>query len=254
MEIKINSLSIKNDNLIAVMGDYNYFFDLFDSFSFSKNNILVDKKRLNKEDKRKLQKKIAVIPKMINSNFHNFTVFEYLKYQVIDSMLDIKNYHKKIEDSLKIVGLSKTYLSKRLVMLSYSEKKLVQLASYLIANPDIIVLDSFFEGLDSKITKDITSLFNQMVDRCSKFIIVCTNDSEFVYRRINNLIVVRDSKTIFNGKTNDFFEQESTEIKLSGIKVPEAIEFTNLVHHLKQVKLNYNRDIRDLIKDIYKKV
>ena len=43
-------------------------------------------------------------------------------------------------------------------------------------------------------------------------------------------------------------------MKRNKIDIPEIIEFTYLAKKQKNVKIDYHKDIRDIIKDIYKHV
>ena len=43
-------------------------------------------------------------------------------------------------------------------------------------------------------------------------------------------------------------------IKRNGYKVPEIVQFTYKAIKKKKVKIDYHKDIRDIIKDIYKHV
>ena len=59
---------------------------------------------------------------------------------------------------------------------------------------------------------------------------------------------------IISGNTSDIFENNKELLEKNDIDIPYTIRFTDLVLKVKNIKLNYNKDIRDLIKDIYKKV
>ena len=62
--------------------------------------------------------------------------------------LNIRNYRKKIYDSFKIIGFNNAYLNKKISLLSFTEQRFILFAIGLISNPDIIVLDNFFNSLD----------------------------------------------------------------------------------------------------------
>ena len=56
------------------------------------------------------------------------------------------------------------------------------------------------------------------------------------------------------GNTDTLFEENVDKFLENNIEIPKSIEFSYLVNKNKNVKLGLFRDIRDLIKDIYKKV
>lgn len=169
-------------------------------------------------------------------------------------MLNLKDYKKKISDSLSIVGLKNLNLNKKVIELSSCEKKLLQFATALLSNPDIIIFDCFFEVFDIKLRKKISNLLSQLVERYKKVVILCSNQGEFIYKYTNYSIVIKDGKKLIDGKTEEVFTNNVRLLIDNGFDVPEIIMFSYKANLIKNAKLNYHKDCRDLIKDIYKKV
>ncbi|MBQ9019655.1 MAG: hypothetical protein IJ097_05035 [Bacilli bacterium] len=179
-------------------------------------------------------------------------VYEWMYYEIRRKRLIIKNPKKKINDSLKIVGLNTTYLNKNINKLSSSEKILITLAISLLSNPDIIILIDLFKYFDKENEKKLIILFDKIRDKYNKTIIFINDDSEIMYKYTNNLIIK---------KNNLFIEDETTKIfkrvdflHKNNIKVPEIIELTYLIKKKKKIKLEYHKDVRDILKDIYKHI
>ncbi len=252
MEVKINGAIIKSNLINGVIGTYENFINDIKKADFDKNNIYINNKRLNKEEKLNLYKKISIVDTSIDSNYYSLSVYNYMKMCILNKNLVIKDYRKKIIDSLRIVDLI-NYENKTINDLSSSEKKLVLFATALLSNPDIIICNELFCFFDIKIRKKIISLFNQLVDNYHKIIVICSNNSEFIYRYTKNLICYSKNKLLIQGSTDILFEENTLKLINNYIDIPKTILFTNLARE-KGVKLNYNKDIRDLIKDIYKKV
>ena len=252
MEIKINGAIIKSNLINGVIGTYDFFINNLKKIDFDNNNIYIDNKRLTKEEKRTLYKKISIVDTNIDNIYYSLSIYNYMKMYILNKTLTVKDYRKKIIDSLKIVGLN-NYENKIINELSSSEVKLVLLATALLSNPDIIVCNELFNFFDIKTRKKVIDIFNRLIDNYHKIIIICSNDSEFIYRYTKNLICFSKNKLLIQGDTNKLFEGNTLKLMNNSINIPKTILFTNLVRK-KGIKLNYNKDIRDLIKDIYKKV
>lgn len=253
MEIKINNIVLKSNCINGVIGTYKSFINDLKKIDFDTNTIYIDKKRLIKSEKQALFRKISIVDDNIDNNCFGLSVYSFMKQYILKNSLIVKDYRKKIMDSLKIVGLNKSS-DKLISVLSHSELKLVLLAISLLSNPDIIIIDNFFNCFDMKNRKKIISLFTQLIDKHKKIVVICSNDSEFLYRYTSNLICFSNCKLLIQGDTNKLYEEDTLLLKDNDISIPKTILFTNLVLKSKQVRLNYNKDIRDLIKDIYKKV
>ena len=228
MEVKLNNILFEN-KIIGVIGTI--------------NNVI------NSIDKKT---KFEVVKNYDNT--YGLSVEEYLKTIMFSNYCNTNNYQKKIQDSIKIVGLTKNYLLKKIASLSQTEYRLVMLGASLLSNPDLLVFDDFFNCFDTKNIKNILKLLNKLVERYNKSIVIISNDVEFIYTFTKEVIVYKNKKVILSGTVENVFEENRNLLLKNGIAVPKSVIFTDKVKKLKKVKLNYHKDIRDLIKDIYKKV
>lgn len=253
MEVKIGKVALKTSCVVGFVGSYFKYVDKFKKMYFLDDNVYVDKKKLSVIEKKNLWKKLAFVPEKLENDY-SFTVTEYMKYIIFTEFLKVKDYKKKIKDSLKIVGLSSSYLDRKISSLSSSEKKFVLLAISLLSNPDILFLENFFNDLDLKNTKKVIKLINQLIERYNKSVVICCDDIEFIYKYTKKIYIFSNNKLLISGDTDEVLENNCELLLNNNISVPKTVLFTNLVFSKKKVKLNYNKDIRDLIKDIYKKV
>jgi energy-coupling factor transport system ATP-binding protein len=176
-----------------------------------------------------------------------------MKETIKQNNLIIKDYSKKIRDSLKIVGLDETYLERTLVTLSSSEKKILQYALSLISNPELIIINEPFKFLDNKNEKKIFMLLQRLKEQFNINIILLSNDSNILHKYTDNILFIKNNEVILEGKTTEVY-QRVDYLKKNKFSIPEIIEFTYLAKKKKSVKIDYHRDIRDIIKDIYKHV
>lgn len=210
------------------------------------------KEEIIEEIKRKSIQKIGIVKEdYLSSNFL-IKVYEWMYYEIRRKRLILKNPKKKIDDSLRIVGLDNTYLNRNINSLSSSEKVLVILAISLLSNPDIIILDNLFKYLDKVNEKSLIMLLEKIRDHYNKTIILINDDSEILYKYTSNLIIKKNNLFI-EDETNKLFQRVDFLHK-NNIKVPEIIELTHLIKKKKKVKLEYHKDVRDILKDIYKHV
>lgn len=187
------------------------------------------------------------------NNYYQDTILEILIDEIKNRKLEIRNPRKRILNSLKIVGLDESYLRRSIRTLSTTEKKLIQLAIGLLSNPEILILDNFFRNIDLKLEKKLIMLFQRLKDNYNKTIILLNNDLDKVYKYSDYFIIIKNSNILLEGN----FKGIVSKIKLlkdNNIYIPDMLEFTYLVREKKKVNIDYYKDIRDLIKDIYKHV
>ncbi len=253
MEVKVSSFILK-PSILGVLDQEDFFINFFHDLPFNNKTISIDRVQLTQLEKRRFINRIEMVTKKIDPSFLCFNVYQYMRHHIMTNHLKFRDYQKKIKDSLGIVGLKSISLSKRMIDLSNCEKKLLQLATSLLSNPDIIIFDSFLESFDTKLRKKLYSLFTQLVERYKKIIILCSRKADLTYKYTTETIVIQNKKKLLDGPTEKVFCDHIKFLLDRGIEIPEIIIFSYQANLLKNAKLNYHKDPRDLIKDIYKKV
>ncbi len=227
-EFKKVSLSINTGEIIGMIGDNSLLYSLLDSL---KNNIKIGFQKINEDDLSK-------------------TIYSFLKNN-LQQFSNYKNLDKRINDSLKMVGLDETYLKRKLSALSYSERKKVIIASTLSYNPKILLLDEPSLGLDCQSKNHLIKLLKRLKFKYNKTIIIFTNDSEFLYKLADKVVITSKNKIIASGNKYDIFTNMKLLVECD-IDAPKLVEFSLLVKYKKDINLGFRDDINDLMKDIYR--
>ena len=176
----------------------------------------------------------------INNISTNKTIYEYMIDIIRSYNLEIKNELKKIKDSLKLSFLNHLDINRYINTLSTSEKTLLTISISLIFNPEIIVLEDTYLGLDRKNTMKLNILFNKLIDDYNIKIILIDKDINKLYKYTNHIYY--NNKLV---KNKDLYLEDVDE---------ETISFIKKVKDMKNIKLTYYKDVRDIIKDIYKSI
>lgn len=218
-----------------------------------KGQIKYNKEKLTKGNTLTYKKKLAFIeqepdfPKFIDS------VKDYFLYIIRQNEINTKDDQHKINTALKIVGLDTKYKERKLINLSSSEKKLIQIAINLLSNPDIILFHEPFKKLDLKHEKTLIMLLQRMQEQYGKIIVIATSNSNILYKYTKNIIILKNKKVLLSGPTKEGYMRVDY-LKKNKFDIPKIVEFVYKARKDKNVKIDYHQDIRDLIKDIYKHV
>lgn len=258
MEIKYKSVknnlnfTIKDQQINGITGsNTENINDIIRVRDSGEGKILADGKEL--KDIASYIKEIKVVTERFPENVHNASLFEYMLQEIRHYNIYPKNINKKIVDSLKIVGLKEELLERNIYSCSTAEKKMIQIAIALLTNPSVIILEEPFNCLDFKNTKRLVLLFRKMKEQYHKTIIIISNDPEILYKYTDHLIIYINGKILDEGQTDKVYTNVDM-LRRHKIKVPELVEFTYKARTNKNIKIDYHKDIRDLIKDIYKHV
>lgn len=186
-----------------------------------------------------------------NNQFLQKTVKEELEMLLKLYNYKLKEKNKRINDSLIMVGLNEKYLNLNINNLSSGEKKKLALASALILNPSILIIDEPVIGLDRKTKEELKKIFRILKTRYNKTIIFVSNNLDFVLEVADYVYVLYDKEIVLEGKKMDVLSKTDI-LKKYGIIGPNITSFENLVLTKKQIKIGYRYEINDLIKDIYR--
>ena len=78
-------------------------------------------------------------------------------------------------------------------------------------------------------------------------------DADVLYQNTTKMLFVKNKRIFLETSTEEGYERVDY-LKRNGFNIPDRVLFTYKAIKKKKVKINYHKDIRDIIKDIYKHV
>ena len=182
---------------------------------------------------------------------------KYTNVTINKNKLNNKNilfYQNKITNIKKINELDiKDKKELYIKDLSTSERNLLRVSISLLFNPEIIILDEPYFGLDIKNIKRLNILFNRLTDQYKKTIILGSYNSNELYKYTKKMIFISNNNILKIGDTKEIYKNVKF-LKDNNFDIPESVIFTYNANNKKSIKLDYLQDIRDIIKDIYKHI
>ena len=201
----------------------------------------------------KIKKELSLIEETSNRFPFLSTVEEYITFFLRYYKLNLPDPRKKAISALKMVGLKEDDLEKELVTLSTSEQKLLQIAASLLSNPAVLLLDEPFVNLDLKAQKKLERLLIKLKERYKKTIIIASHDSNLLYSLTDKILLLKNGTILKQGQTKEIYQNVKYLLRYH-YEIPDIVLFTYKATEIKNAKIDYHKDIRDLIKDIYKHV
>ena len=167
---------------------------------------------------------------------------KYFKYK-----LNKKNI--RISEALKLVGLNEEYLKRRIDSLNISEKKKVSLASILIFNPGVIILEEPSIFLNYRDNEKLIKLIKLLKDKYNKTIILISKDTNLSYKVSDEIILLNKGAIVYAG--NKSILEDEKVLNNINVDVPEIVKFINISNKF-DANLTYTSNILDLIKEVYR--
>lgn len=169
---------------------------------------------------------------------------KYFKYKLNKKEIRVK-------EALKLVNLSEGYLDKEIKDLTYIEKKKVSLASSLIFNPSLIILEEFTLGLSKKDKEELIKLLNILKKKYNKTIILITKDTDFCYQVTDKVYIIDRGRVVLSGDKHAL--ENDKMLTFYDLETPNIVKFINACNR-KNKNISYTTNILDLIKEVYRNV
>lgn len=175
--------------------------------AFDKGDILFNQISLKKEPLR-FKQHIAYIPD--NPDLYEFlTGWQYLNFIADVFSIDAKQREEKSYELCTKFELQEA-LYQPISAYSHGMKQKLALISALIHNPDLLILDEPFVGLDPKAS---LTLKNIMLEMCQqkKIIIFSTHVLEVAEKLANRVAIILEGKLVAEGSMQDIRGNQSLE-------------------------------------------
>lgn len=233
------NLTIKNKKFVTILGKSSTgkstLAKILVGLLKAEGDIVVDGVLLQDDSLEFVRKKIGIVFENSNSRFVQNIVYDDLAFT-----LENMNYYQldidgKICDIAELLGIEHL-LKREIVTLSEGEKQLVNLASALIYEPNVLIIDNAFSMIDSYYKEIILKTLNILRKRGLTIINLTSNPEETLYG--TDVIILNDGQVALNKTTLKALKEEKTFINC-GLKLPFVVDLS--------LKLNYY----DLVDKIY---
>ncbi len=127
--------------------------------------------------------------------------------------LSKKQAAAQAERLLARLGMAE-YRDKRLDTLSKGNQQKIQLVATLITDPDIVILDEPFSGLDPVNAKLLKDLVKEMIAE-GKLVLFSSHQMNYIEEFCNDIVILHDGKAVLSGDIGEIkrgFDRRTIEI------------------------------------------
>ena len=175
----------------------------------TRGDITFEGQDLKKTDINLIRTKLGLVFQSFNL-FPHLTVLEniILAPTKLKLMTEEEAKQKALEllDSIKLKDKANFYPDE----LSGGQKQRVAIIRTLIMEPNLIMFDEPTSALDPKMTKEVTSLIQEVAETGITMLIV-SHEMEFVKSLATRVIFMQDGKIIEEGSPNEIFKNPKTK-------------------------------------------
>ncbi len=207
---------------------------IFDLFSNSKNAL-------------EICKSIGFLSEQSIQQFVADTVFKEISFSLLEyrKMKTVEKEVRKIASSLEIEDL----LFRNPKTLSVGEKQIVSLASILVRNPSLLILDDSFSMIDSYRKKHIFTVIRNYCEEKKVTVLHFTSCTEDVLWG-KEIVILGEEKVIFHKKLEEALQCER-EFSSNHLELPFLSNLSNKLLYYKIIT-DYYIDENKLVNALWK--
>ena len=182
--------------------------------------------------------KVGVVLQNPNHMISHHMIYDEVAFGLVNSGLSDSDIEKRVLNALELCGLSR-FRHWPIDALSYGQKKRVTIASILILEPELLILDEPTAGQDYKNYTSMLGFINQLNKKLGLTVIIISHDMHLVLEHTSRAIVIADSKCIADQKVTQVFSQPELLNKAnltvtSLYELAEKLEITNITGFMQQ--------------------
>jgi len=143
------------------------------------------------------------------------SLYEDVSFGPMNLGLPEAEVRHRVEGALKLLDLT-ALLERPVHDLSYGQKKRACIAGILAMQPEVIVLDEPFAGLDAIMTRELIATLNDLGSH-GVTLIIATHDVDFARSWADKIIVLREGELLEQGMAEEVLQGDAVQREL-GIK------------------------------------
>ncbi|OCH03039.1 ABC transporter ATP-binding protein [Aliivibrio fischeri] len=150
--------------------------------------------------------KVGVVLQNPNHMISHHMIYDEVAFGLVNSGLSESDIEKKVLNALELCGLSR-FRHWPIDALSYGQKKRVTIASILVLEPELLILDEPTAGQDYRNYTSMLGFINQLNRDLGLTVIIISHDMHLVLEHTTRAIVIADSHCIADESVTQVFSQ-----------------------------------------------
>lgn len=236
--LKNISCSIPDGKWIAVIGKTgagkSTFVQLFKGLVDFIGEYSLHNKRvtLNRKGQTQGLQEIGYVFQYPEHQFFETTVYKELAFGLKQLHYSEQEIQTRISAILPQVGLDETIVSLAPFQLSGGQKRRVAIASILLMQPKLLILDEPTAGLDPISKLALLEFLKNWQLETKRTVLFVTHQMQDVAEYADEVIVIEKGEIKAHLTTNQLFLQQECLLQSVGLKIPEPLQLLKVVEQL----------------------
>jgi len=172
---------------------------------------------IKKQNIKTIRRKVGLVFQDPNDQLFMPTVFDDVAFGPLNLGMDRDQIEKKVKITMKNLGLN-GYEEKNPSHLSLGERKKVSLATVLVLEPQILVLDEPTANLDPGSKKS----FINIIKKISTTKIIASHDMDSIFDLCGRVLMMNDGRIVTQGKSEHILMDKEL-LEANNLELPSQL-------------------------------
>ena len=174
-----------------------------------------------KADLTALRKRVAVVLQDPDSQFFAHTVYGELSFGPLNMGLSRSEAAQRVEEVSQRLNLAEL-LTRQPQLLSFGQKKRVLTGAFLSMQPDVLVLDEPFAGLDPQHAASFRELLKRLHQE-GMTLVQSTHNTGYALEWADRVIILHEGKIVQQGKPETVLADKAM-LEQYGLEMPAVLD------------------------------
>ena len=237
-------LEIKKGEILALMGEngsgkstiYKLLTGIIKPL---KGNIFVKGSKLeyNKKGLYNLRKNVGIIFQQSDDQLFSADVRQDISFGLVNLGLDEIKVKEKVDEIIDVFNM-KSFEKKPVQFLSGGQKKRVAVSDVVVMEPEIILFDEPYAGMDPKNANILDEIIKKLADK-GKTLIISTHDCDKALEMADRIVIMKNGKILEDGIPGKVFSKTEV-LRKSNLEKPKLIQVLDILKEMKIIEENFD--------------
>ncbi len=160
-----------------------------------------------------------------DSQLFNTSVADEVAYGMRIRQVSSGRIESRVAEVLGLLGLE-GYKERHPFSLSRGERQRLAMATVLVTDPDLIILDEPTTGQDRKTLNSLIGLMEEWIRRKQATVLMIAHDMDLVCRHASRTVVLAGGRIVADGPTADVFQSQYAALAELSLIPPPVVEMS----------------------------
>ena len=188
----------------------------------------IDLNSKNKSAKLNVRRRIGIVFQYPEMQLFEETVEKDIAFGPKNLNLNEDEIDRRVNESMKLVGLSETLKKISPFNLSGGQKRRVAIAGVLAMQPKYLILDEPTAGLDPRARDELMNKINNLYNKENLTIILISHNMDDIARFANRIVILNQGKVLADDTPRKIFN-ETDILQKAGLIAPSTIQLLSTI-------------------------